>query len=91
MLMDQTAGENGAACWRMDPTMTCLRVASKALGSWKEVSPDVNGGALAAVVGAGALPAVIGVSEVFGGMLPIDGGGLGERKDKMVMVIEIVC
>ena len=36
MLMDEMIEANGAACWRMDSTMACLRVASKASGSWKE-------------------------------------------------------
>ena len=36
MLMDEMIEANGVACWRMDSAMACLRVASKASGSWKE-------------------------------------------------------
>lgn len=36
MLMDAMIEANGFACWRMDSIMACLRVASKASGSWKE-------------------------------------------------------
>jgi hypothetical protein len=46
----------------------------------------VNGGALAAVVGAGPLPAVVGILPVFGGMLGLVVLGSRERKDEMVNV-----
>ena len=36
MLMDEMIEANGVACWRMDSTMACLRVANKASRSWKE-------------------------------------------------------
>ena len=36
MLMDEMIEVNGFACWRMDSTMACLRVASKSSGCWKE-------------------------------------------------------
>ena len=70
--------------------MTCLRVANRASGSWKEISWDVNGGVLVAVAGAGALPADVGILSAFGGMLAVGEVGLGKGKDAVTMVIEIL-
>jgi hypothetical protein len=46
---------------------------------------------LAAVVGAGVLPALVGILSAFGGMSVVGGVGLEKGKDEMVMVIEMAC
>lgn len=67
------------------------RAESTASGPCDKNSSSAGRGALAAVVGAGVLPALVGILSAFGGMSVVGGVGLEKGKDEMVMVIEMAC